>query len=235
MGNRAGLPPRRHCLLSNSYITYGARVRNNTAATYRGHVAKIVEVRVFDPSVTYLRHVIRRGPLEVERRNFITIERARPPTNQTELRYFLQICNMYRRFVQGFAKIAVPLNEKTSKDQANKFEALTDTEYAAFEELKRRLVSSPILTLPRYGRKYTLHTEACGPQVGCALLQEQPEVGTGPLGYWSRALTDAERNYMTSKKKCLAVAGASSRYGRTYTEADSTSGRITRPYAGSSI
>ena len=96
---------------------------------------------------------------------------------------------MYRRFVQGFAKIIAPLNKMTGKIQAYEFETLTDTEYAVFEELKRRLVVRPILALPRYGRKCTLDTEACRHKVGCALLQEQTEGGTRPVGYWSRALT----------------------------------------------
>ena len=69
--------------------------------------------------------------------------------------------NDHRQFVQGFAKIAAPLNKKTGKNQSYEFEVLTDTEHAAFEELKRRLVSPPILALPRYGRKYTLETDAC--------------------------------------------------------------------------
>ena len=60
---------------------------------------------------------------------------------------------MYRRFVQGFAKIAAMLNKKTGKNQPYEFEILTDNEYVAFEESKRLLVSPPILALPRYGRK----------------------------------------------------------------------------------
>lgn len=55
-------------------------------------------------SLTYLGHVIRTGKPEVERRNVVTIERARPPQNLTELRSFLGMCNVYRRFVKGFAK-----------------------------------------------------------------------------------------------------------------------------------
>ena len=68
---------------------------------------------------------------------------ARAPTSQTELRSFLGMCNVYRMFVQGFAKISAPLNKKTGKNQPYDFETLTDTEYAAFEELKRLLVSPP--------------------------------------------------------------------------------------------
>ena len=139
---------------------------------------------------------------------------ARAPTNQTERRFFLGMCNLYLRFVQRFAKIAAPLIKKTGKNQPYEFEVLTayrrekdstDTEHAAFGELKRRLVSPPILAPPRNGWKYTLDTDACKHEVGFALLQEKPEGGTGPIGYWSRALTDAERNYTTTEKECLAV------------------------------
>ncbi|CDF38169.1 unnamed protein product [Chondrus crispus] len=115
------------------------------------------------------------------------------------------MCNVYRRFVKGFAKIAAPLNRKTGKNQPFEFEVLTDEEYEAFVELKKRLVSPPILALPRYGKKYTLDTDACAYQVGCALLQEQPSGDRLPIGYWSRALTDAEKNYTTTEKECLAV------------------------------
>ena len=120
---------------------------------------KLAKGAFFDTSVTYLRYVIRPGRLEVEGRNFIATELACAPTNQTELRSFLGMCNVYRRFVQGFSKIAAPPNKKTSKNQPYDVEVVTGTEYAAFDELKRRLVSPPILALPRDGRKYTVDTE----------------------------------------------------------------------------
>ena len=66
-------------------------------------------------------------------------------------------------------------------------------------------MSPPILAIPCYGNKYTLDTDACAYQVGCALLQEQPSGDRLPIGYWSRALTDAEKNYTTTEKECLAV------------------------------
>ena len=103
-----------------------------------------------------------------------------------ELRSFLEMCNVYRRFFHRFAKIAAPLRK-------------TDAEYPTFEAVNRRLVSPPIFAVPRYGRKYTLDTDACGHQVFFALLQEQLEGGTRPIGYWSRAVTDAERNYTSTE------------------------------------
>ena len=67
---------------------------------------KLSKCAFFDTSVTYLGHVIRPSRLEVERGNVVAIERARLPQNQTELRSLLGMCNVYRRFVKGFAKIA---------------------------------------------------------------------------------------------------------------------------------
>ena len=76
---------------------------------------KLSKCAFFDTLVTYLGHMIRPGRLEVERRNVVAIERSRPPENQTELRSFLGMCNVYHRFVKGFARIAAPLNQKTGK------------------------------------------------------------------------------------------------------------------------
>jgi RNase H-like domain found in reverse transcriptase len=53
-----------------------------------------------------------------------------------------------------------------------------------------------------------LDTDACESQIGCCLLQDQPEGGLLPVGYWSRSLQPAERNYSTSERECLAVVWA---------------------------
>ena len=113
--------------------------------------------------------------------------------------------NVYRRFVKGFAKIAAPLNRMTGKNQPFEFEVLTDEGYEAFLGLKKRLVSPPLLSLPRYGKKYTLDTDACAYQVGCALLHEQPGGDRLPIGYLSCSLTNEEKNYTTTEKKCPAI------------------------------
>ena len=52
---------------------------------------------------------------------------------------------------------------------------------------------------------YKLNTDACAYQVGCCLLQEQENKTWHPIGYFSRSLTDAERNYSASERECLAV------------------------------
>ena len=64
----------------------------------------------FKETVDYLGHVIRPWHLSVAEKNTAALKVAKHPTTQTELRSFLGLCNVYRRFVKGFSKIAVPLN-----------------------------------------------------------------------------------------------------------------------------
>ena len=63
----------------------------------------------------------------------------------TEVRSFLGLAGYYRRFVEGFSSIALPLTQLMRK--GTKFEWNADREQS-FQELKKRLVSAPILVLP---------------------------------------------------------------------------------------
>ena len=166
---------------------------------------KLRKCAFFKPSVDYLGHVIRPGKLEVASKMTDALKKALPPTNQTELRSFIGMCNVYRRFIKNFARIAAPLNRKLEKNQPFTFGTITGTDYEAFQELKTKLISPPILALPRHGYKYTLDTDACVYQVGCTLLQEQPNGDKLPVGYWSRSLTKAEKNYSATERECLAI------------------------------
>ena len=69
-----------------------------------------------------------------------------------------------------------------------------DTEQLeAFEYLKGRLASTPILALPRREVLFILDTDACAVEVSCTLLQKQPDKSILPLGYYSRGLILAEK------------------------------------------
>ena len=166
---------------------------------------KLAKCSFFDQSVDYLGHVIKPGKLEVASKTVDAIRQARPPTDQTQLRSFLGMCNVYRRFVENFARIAAPLNKKLRKGEPFEFGHLNDAEHSAFLTLKDKLVNPPILALPRHNYHYTLDTDACEDQVGCVLLQEQPNGDKLPIGYWSRSLTQAEKIYSTTERECLAI------------------------------
>lgn len=195
-------------------------VYSRTLSEHHEHVRTILELLsnagvtlrlrkcfFFQESIDYLGHIVRPGKLSVAAKTCEAVQRARPPTTQTELRSFLGLCNVYRRFVPSFARIAAPLNRNLMKDTPKSFE-LNEEQIESYEQLKSCLVKPPILALPRNGFKYVLDTDACDYQVGCVLMQEQEEGPMRPIGYWSRSLNKAERSYDTTQKECLAVVWA---------------------------
>ncbi|GJT59302.1 zinc finger, CCHC-type, retrotransposon gag domain protein [Tanacetum coccineum] len=70
---------------------------------------------------------------------------------------FLGLAGYYRRFVEGFSRLALPLTQLMRKGE--KF-VWTDERNESFEELKRRLVSAPILTLPSGSGGFQIYSDA---------------------------------------------------------------------------
>ncbi len=115
------------------------------------------------------------------------------------------MCNVYRRFVPNFARLAAPLNELLKKGQPVTIDTLNDAQADAFTALRNCLLNPPVLALPRREGYFTLDTDATETQLGSCLLQDQQTGDRMPVGYWSRSLTPAEKNYSTTEKECLAV------------------------------
>ena len=75
----------------------------------------------------------------------------------TKIRSFLGLACYYRKFIKGFSKIALPLTKLTKKGV--KFEWFDNCE-SSFQELKSRLVRSPILTMPSSSRGFVVYNDA---------------------------------------------------------------------------
>ena len=91
------------------------------------------------------------------------------PRNLRDLGSFLGMTNYYRNFVRNYAHLASPLYE-LMRDGV-KFE-WTDECEAAFQELRSRLVSAPILRMPDMNKPYILHCDASNESVGiCSRVQ----------------------------------------------------------------
>lgn len=79
------------------------------------------------------------------------------PTTVGEIRSFLRLAGYYRRFIENFSKIAKPMTELLKKD--TKFKRTEECE-ASFQELKKRLVTSPVLILPDQTKDYEVYCDA---------------------------------------------------------------------------
>ena len=81
----------------------------------------------------------------------------KPPMNVSEVHSFLGLTGFYRKFVEGFSKIATPLTNLVKKD--HKFER-SDTCQHSFKELRQRLMTSPVLALPSGKDGYVVYRDA---------------------------------------------------------------------------
>jgi transposase InsO family protein len=172
-----------------------------------GATLKFPKCKFFRQAVDYLGHRILPHKLQVLKRNVDAISRAEPPTTKTQVRSFLGLCGVYRRFVPNYASLAKPLTALTKKGAPESFE-LGPCERVSFETLRDRLISPPTLALPREGRPYVIETDASDGQIGCVLQQSDDEGEPHPLGYWSRQLNSAEVNYSATEKEALAIVWA---------------------------
>jgi len=163
---------------------------------------------LFHEEVEYLGHIVGRGHIRVNEKNLVGLRHAEPPRTKKDLRSFLGMCNVYRRFVKDYAQVARPLTALTSPKVSDPLPPFSRDQREAFEELKRRLTNTLILALPRANGAYVVDTDASDYQVGCVLTQEQPDKTFKPIRYWSRPIKGAERNYSTTEKECLAVVWA---------------------------
>lgn len=196
-------------IFSNSFDEHLAHVTETLDALQAaGFSLKLSKCHFFTRAVDYLGHTIRPGLLEVATKNTAAIEGFREPRNQTPVRSFLGLCNVYRRFVPNFERVTAPLNAMLQNAYDFELPAFTEDQRRAFELLKRALIKPPVLQLPRSGTKLSVDTDACDYQVGCALMQEGEDGIRHPIGYWSRGLTPAEKNYSAGEKECLAVIWA---------------------------
>jgi hypothetical protein len=91
------------------------------------------------------------------------------PTTQMEVRGFLGLAGYYRKFVEGFSSIARPMTQLLKKDK--KFEWTPKCE-ESFQELKKRLVTAPVLTMPDITKNFDIYCDASKLGLGCVLMQE---------------------------------------------------------------
>jgi len=116
---------------------------------------------------------------------------------------FLGFANFYRHFIQNFSHTAKPLNKLKGKKEW-KWE---EEHQRAFEELKEKITSQPVLALLRREGKFRVEIDASGHAIEGVLSQEQ-EGKWKPIAFLSRTIQPAEQNYEIYNKELLAIVEA---------------------------
>ena len=107
--------------------------------------AKFSKCEFWLKSVAFLGHVISGEGVQVDSQKIEAVKNWPRPTSVSDIRSFLGLAGYYRRFVEGFSSISAPLTKLMKKEV--KFQ-WSDACERSFEELKTRLTSAPVLTLP---------------------------------------------------------------------------------------
>ena len=162
--------------------------------------AKLSKCEFWLDSISFLGHVISKEGVSVDPMKVEAVVGWCRPTNVTEVRSFLGLAGYYRRFVEGFSRIAMPLSRLTQKQV--KFEWTDDCEQS-FQELKKRLVTAPVLAIPSGTEGFTIYSDASRKGLGCVLMQNGKVIA-----YASRQLKSYEQNYPTHDLELAAVVFA---------------------------
>ncbi|GJR19399.1 putative reverse transcriptase domain-containing protein [Tanacetum coccineum] len=149
------------------------------------------------PIREFLRHVIDCQGIHVDPAEIEAVKDWASPTTPTEIRQFLGLAGYYRRFIEGFSKIAKPLTELTQK---NKKYIWGEDQESAFQLLKQKLCEAPILALPEGNNDFVVYCDASLQGLGAVLMQREKVIA-----YASGQLKPHEENYTTHDLELGAV------------------------------
>jgi hypothetical protein len=150
----------------------------------------------------YLGFIISTDGIQVDPDKIEVIRTWEPPATVKGIQSFLGFCNFYRRFIRDYGRIAKPLSNLVRKDTPFVFDAAC---IKAFEELKCRLTSTPILAHYDASCESILETDASNGVVGGVLSQKQSDGLSHPVAYFSKTMAPAECNYEIHDKEMLAI------------------------------
>lgn len=130
---------------------------------------KLKKCSLFKRETEFLGFVVGRDGIKPSSKKISAVQSRLPPEKLTDLRRFLGFCSYYHRLVAEFATVAAPLYALTKKE--TKF-VWTENCQNAFDELKRRLTTAPVLAYPDFRYPFIIETDASLVGIGAVLSQE---------------------------------------------------------------
>ncbi|KAL6465795.1 hypothetical protein MHYP_G00259280 [Metynnis hypsauchen] len=181
---------------------------------------KLSKCHFFQHQVSYLGHVVSAEGVATDPAKIEVVKGWECPLHLAELRSFLGFASYYRRFVEGFSKLAAPLHHLVGKLTGPRWKGKTpkislatawseDCEQA-FQSLKAKLTSAPVLAYADFNKPFILEVDASHGGLG-AVLSQQQDGKVRPVAFASRGLRPTERNmdnYSSMKLELLAVTWA---------------------------
>ncbi|GJY84395.1 putative reverse transcriptase domain-containing protein [Tanacetum coccineum] len=181
--------------------------------------AKFSKCEFWIPKVQFLGHVIDSRGIHVDPAKIESIKDWASPKTPTEIRQFLGLAGYYRRFIEGFSKIAKSMTKLTQK--GIKFD-WGEKEENAFQLIKQKLCSAPILALPEGSEDFVVYCDASHKGLGVVLMQREkviayasrqygdtiytePDAPCSPTIKALQHILDSEGAYMRQRLFCLVI------------------------------
>ncbi|KAH9081378.1 hypothetical protein LEN26_021318 [Aphanomyces euteiches] len=200
-------------VFSPDFATHISRLRDVlTCLQSAGFKLKMSKCHWGKTSVAFLGHIVTLAGILPTPEKVKSVLRVRPLRNVAEVRAFLGLAGYFRRFIQGFAAISRPLEKLKTAEVFEWTSECTD----ALENLKRKLVSPPILAYPIFEDPFFVMVDACPIAVGAVLMQRQ-DGRDRVIHYASQALDATQQKWIHKKDgisgiECYGVVWATKKF-----------------------
>ena len=198
-------------------IVYGAtmeEVLDNLSTVFGRLVDAGVKLKakkcfLFQKETTYLGHVISSEGVKCDPIKVQAVQDWHAPKTVKQVRSFLGMVCYYNKFIKNYASVAKPLYDLLGKKK--KWTWGPDNQQS-FEDLRKALVSAPVLAYPSSEGRYILDTDASNFAYGAVLSQiqrdENGEDHERVIAYYSKTLSPSEQRYCARRRELLAILRA---------------------------
>jgi transposase InsO family protein len=152
----------------------------------------------------YLGFIITTEGLEVDPEKIAVIREWKTPTTVKGIQSFLGFGNFYRVFIKEYSRIARPLHRLTQMDVPFVWDEKCQK---AFEEIKERLSTAPVLHYYQPDLETRIETDASD-QVVAGVMSQRKDDKWHPVAYYSKSMSAPEQNYEIHDKEMLAIIRA---------------------------
>ena len=160
--------------------------------------------KFFQKEVHYLGHIVSGDGIRPDPEKISAINNLHPPTIVREVRSLVGMASYYRNFIENFSSVVSPIIRLTKKHVRFNWD---DEKQEAFELLKHKLTTAPILAHPKLNEPYKLYTDSSGYAVGAVLTQEFDGIER-PIQYISKQLSEGQQKWPTIEREAYAIVYA---------------------------
>lgn len=171
-----------------------------------GLVINVSKCKFAQPEVEFLGYLVNSDGIKPLPSRVEAITKYERPTTVKELRRFLALINVYKRFIPKAVDMQLDLRKMIPDNRKNDNRTLSwnDQTTSAFERCKTSLAETALLYYPDSTKDLALMIDASNTAAG-AVLQQSSGSSWQPIGFYSEKFTDSQRNYSTFGRELTAM------------------------------